>query len=438
MKKFLSVVIAVIIIAGVVPCATITAGAYYTYTSGKWEYIMNNDGETITITGYKDTSATSLTFPGTLDGKKVTGVGDKSENDFFSSNLKTIKIPDSVDKIYGYGGAFQYTAWFEKQPNGVVYAGKVAYAYKGTAPAGTKITLKKGTKGIADNAFFDQKGIESIKIPDGVTNIGRRAFQNCTSLKTVNIPDSVTNIGRDAFTGTALYNSQNGTVYAGKWVVGTFEYTKKDVIIESGTVGIAGGVFVDKKDMESVTIPNSVKYIGHGAFARCNKLNSITLPNGIKRIGDFTFEDCAFTSLILPDSLTSIGNRAFQNCGCLTSLKIPKNVTVIGECAFFNCVSLKSVTISSGVKIINKGTFYHTGLTSVTIPANVKIIESDFDFSAFGYCTNLKSVTFKSKTPPTIGPAAFYDTPLTIYVPKGSKAAYKKVDALKMYTIKEK
>jgi hypothetical protein len=53
--------------------------------------------------------------------------------------------------------AFSRTAWLDNQPDGVVYAGKIAYSYKGDMPADTNLTLLPGTKVIHINAFSAQE-----------------------------------------------------------------------------------------------------------------------------------------------------------------------------------------------------------------------------------------------------------------------------------------
>ena len=97
--------------------------------------------------------------------------------------------------------AFYGTKWYDNQPDGVVYAGKVLYAYKGTMPSNTKIDIKDGTKGIGGPAFYGCSGLTSLTIPNSVTSIGTIAFENCSGLTSVTIPNSVTSIGERAFYG---------------------------------------------------------------------------------------------------------------------------------------------------------------------------------------------------------------------------------------------
>ena len=285
------------------------------------------------------------------------------------TGLTNITIPDSVTSIGG--GAFDNTLWYDDQPDGLVYAGKVAYTYKGTMPSNTSIVLEEGTLGIADYAFEGCTGLTSITIPDSVTSIGSSAFLGCTGLTSVTIGGSVTSIGSSAFRNcTGLTR----------------------VTIPDSVTSIGEHAFQNCTGLTSITIGGSVTSIGSTAFYGCKGLTSITIPNSVTSIDSYAFFYCTgLTSVTIPDSVTSIGNYAFYGCSGLTSVTIGKGVTSIGKEAFFNCTGLTSVTIGNSVTSIGESAFSGCkGLTSITIPNGVKSIGS----SVFCDCTGLTSVKF--------------------------------------------
>ena len=99
------------------------------------------------------------------------------------NSLTSIDIPNSVTSIGS--SAFEGTTWYDNQPDGLVYAGKVAYKYKGSMPSRTNITLEEGTLGIAGGAFSGCSGMTSVTVPNSVTNIGEYAFYDCSSMSVV-------------------------------------------------------------------------------------------------------------------------------------------------------------------------------------------------------------------------------------------------------------
>ena len=122
-----------------------------------------------------------------------------------SSNLTSINASSSLKKLDGC--AFEKTKWYKQQPDGLLYVGNVLYNYKGTA--GKSVTVKDGTKAIASVAFFNQKNIESVILPNSLEYINVFAFLNCASLKRIEIPDSVTEIEPYSL-GYIQGNAENG------------------------------------------------------------------------------------------------------------------------------------------------------------------------------------------------------------------------------------
>jgi len=132
------------------------------------------------------TSLTNITIP-----SSVTSIKDNAFLD--CTNLLNITLSNYDLAIAN--SAFDNTAWFNAQPDGLIYIGKLAFTYKGSMPVNGKIVFNNQTKKINDYLFYNNYRISDIVIPNGVTNIGEAAFYGCTSLKTVTIPSSVTKIG---------------------------------------------------------------------------------------------------------------------------------------------------------------------------------------------------------------------------------------------------
>ncbi len=57
----------------------------------------------------------------------------------------------------------------------------------------------KAVSAIGDYAFFNNKIINNVIIPDGITTLGYASFSGCSQLKTVTIPESVKNIDISIF-----------------------------------------------------------------------------------------------------------------------------------------------------------------------------------------------------------------------------------------------
>ena len=104
-------------------------------------------------------------------------------------------------------------------------------------------------------------------------------------------------------------------------------------------IGIADGAFVETSAyVKSITLPETIKYIGNHAFYGCKYMTSINLPKSVTEIGIGAFEGCsALETVALSEELVTIGNGAFKDCVVLKSITIPAKVTSIGYFAFKNC-----------------------------------------------------------------------------------------------------
>ena len=118
--------------------------------------------------------------------------------------------------------------------------------------------------------------------------------------------------------------------------------TIKHVVIQEGIIDIEDGrdisdegAFLGCENLETVSLPSTLKTIGSRAFDGCHGLRQINLSKGLVSIGEYAFCECyRLSNVLIPEGLTSIGEYAFFGCKSIEKLIIPDSVTQIGEDAF--------------------------------------------------------------------------------------------------------
>ena len=218
----------------------------------------------------------------------------------------------------------------------------------------TSLSLTGNVQKIGDYAFYSCPSLKTVTLPKSLTSIGSHAFDFCTilgSLGSIEIPGTVTEIGDFAFNNSGLTSV---TIDEGVKSTGAYMFYKcgnlTTVTLPESLTTIANGSFAFCPNLNHVNIPARVTCIGDGAFSNCTSLSEITLQDGVKTIGADAFVSCKeLTSITLPDSVTDIGKEAFQSCEGLESITIPKNVTTIEPDTFYWCFSLKDITLPAGL-----------------------------------------------------------------------------------------
>ena len=435
------------------------------------------DEDCIAITGYRGEGG-MVEIPSTIDGMKVTiigslqqlvdGVQDGSGHISTPDQKETkpitgIKVPDTVKYIdedafkycsdienielhdgliqIGYQ-ALRYTKWYESQPDGNVYIGNVYYTYKGDNYDDPGISIKDGTKVIAEGAFRNSDlgdALAGVVIPDSVEWIGKLAFQGPTTDDLV-IPDSVTRVG--AVSGLDYDdNGYNGKVYCR--YVGSYG-TQNALVTYDSTLGYDSDDDTDDDTQESLLIRGGTKCIadfalgfstGGEALRYIQSVTSITLPDSLCDIGlrDPGYEElislgngnrgygwgfdflpnlteikvgennqyyCSVDGVLFNKDKTEL--IAFPKSKSVDGYRIPDTVKKIGGNAFRNREDLTSIVIPESVTCIGNYAFTGTNLTSITIPDSVRYIGA----YAFNNCKELTDVKIGSGVT-VIGAAAF-------------------------------
>ena len=107
---------------------------------------------------------------------------------------------------------------------------------------------------------------------------------------------------------------------------------------------IAEEGFMECINLESITIPSSIKKIGNRAFSECKNLKNIKIEEDVTNIGEYAFYGCSsLESIVLPEGLTTISSFVFDECINLTSITLPSTLTSIENYAFKNCYRLVEI-----------------------------------------------------------------------------------------------
>lgn len=342
-----------------------------------FEYTVNVDGKTATITGYTAEPAGDLVIPGVIDGYKVTAIGDSAfyECSGFTGSLT---IPDSVTLIGS--NAFSRCDGLTGSlilPDSITSIGDEAFAhcygFNGNLKISNSITsIGKGT-------FWNCKGfVGDLTIPDSVISIGDMAFCNCYGFKggTLKLSNNLISIGEKAFyycNGlTGSLTIPNSVTSIGKWAFdGCSEFTGSLIIPDSVTMLGASAFSLCRGLNGFLKISNSITKIEASTFSHCNGFTgTLTIPDSVTEIGTYAFFDCSgFTgSLSIPNSVISIASHVFDGCSGLGGiLKIPESVTSIGENAFLDCENIQYARFYGDVPNVWGGTVFSNIADGFTI-----------------------------------------------------------------------
>ena len=345
----------------------------------------------------------------------------------------TIIIPPSVKKIGE--GTFSGVKDLKK----IIIPGTVeeigSNAFSGNALL-KDIVIEEGVKTVGRAAFSNCTNLKSIKFPDSVIEIGASCMQNCqsleniklsknitimnsyvvaycTNLKSIEIPENVESIGGYAFEGcsnlekiqipakVALisggafwrdsniknividpknenFKFENGLLLSKDGTELCFALLSlKSIVIPDGVTKIKGDC-LSGSIATSMTIPNSIKYLGGYEFTGTENLKEIKLEADNQ---NYKIEDGNLYSkngktlirylkegenIIIPEGVITIMPRAIQRKN-VKSLSLPSSLEEIKESSLNGMEGLEEINIPENVK----------PFWGKSLPGNIKIKVSD-------------------------------------------------------------
>ncbi|MBO5857717.1 MAG: leucine-rich repeat domain-containing protein, partial [Clostridia bacterium] len=218
-----------------------------------------------------------------------------------ATNLEYVGSNPFYDTAYSYNPS--------NYQNHCMYIGDWAVAieedYEGD------ITIKEGTKYLAESLFAYTETIENVKIPASVINVNK-GFGGYDDINAVNVAE-----------GNPYFSTVDGVL---------FDKLKKELLFCPG--GKKANVY---------TVPDGVEVIGDSAFYYCPSIGKIILPTTLKTIGDHSFYRGAFSEIEIPMGVTRIERGAFFWCENLTKITLPNTLQYIGVAIFDECENLETI-----------------------------------------------------------------------------------------------
>lgn len=291
------------------------------------EVVVPNSVEVIQMTSFLGcTSLESMTLPfigsskneyQNEDGGHLFGVifsnnpyeGSKEIKQYYRPNenllekYRTFYIPTSLRNITITGGNVLYGAFYN-------------------CDMLENITIESEDVTFIDKyAFYNNKNLKNITLPDTVSYINWGAFLDCSSLTTITLPESLERIERNAFS----------------------ECTSLEEIIFNDNLKVLNECFNSCTSLTSITLPEGLTTL-NGTFTGCTNLTSINFPSTLVNLHGSVFSGCGFEELIIPDTITNFENLTLGGIATLKKLVLPDHAT-LNRNMFANCTALEYLSI---------------------------------------------------------------------------------------------
>ena len=294
-------------------------------------------------------SASDVVIPETVDGKTVTGIGDRvfAEN----ASVSTVTIPDTVN--YFGGEVFRDSSV-------------------------KSVNIPKKLKIIPSYSFYNCQDLTDVAFHDGIAAIANTAFKKTG----VTIPEQL----RSRVTGDELADSDDFCTFTN----GDFVY---DVFVMDGDVWVEYTGY--KGTGGDIVIPDSsyadVISCQQDIFQNTKNIRSVVFPEKMLLL-TIRFANTAIEEVVLPENF-DITDSMFENCTELSSVTFRgESVSIIiGEKAFRNCTSLKNLDIPETCQQLTIGSraFEGSGLTKFSTNAAAEV-----GAWAFSGCSSLTEAGF--------------------------------------------
>lgn len=362
----------------------------------------------------------------------ISGKGNMSNMGYieawYAVEIENIVIADTITGVYNLFNGTKYAANNANWENGMLYIGDVLVRVKEEVEG--KVTVKSGTRVIAEEAFYNNRNITEVVIPDSVISLGvtetlnvgeytqNGVFAYCTALEKLTIPASVTDFdhalvyGCDSlrdiyYTGTmaqweeitvgknndqleyCTIHTADGTITPdilyytveddGVYITGVYPFATEVVIpyeIDGvKVVDVDNEIFAEHQSVTSVTIGADIELAP--SFKNCKSLETVVLGDSVKYILYGSFEGCEnIKSITLGDFIEEMSLRDLVGSALYNNEANWQGgiLYVDGYAAVLSPEAEGKITVRSDAICVCYDTFNNNDkVTEVVIPDGVRV-----------------------------------------------------------------
>ena len=283
-------------------CGYTTSKTYHTKSNGKCltcgyrvpsnglAFELNSAGTAYSVAGIGTCTDRDILIPSTHNGLPVSSIQNRAfATAIARDKMDSIVIPSSIQSIGEY--AFAETSL-------------------------RSVTIE-GNPSLGAYIFYDCRYLTTVNLSNSLTTIGELMFFACDSLQRITIPNSVTVIKSSAFQSC--------------------------------------------DNLSYVFLGSNVERIESSAFIHCESLNSIFLPNKLKTIQSMAFFNTGLTSITIPNSVTFLGPGVFRDCTNLTRVVFEKTDGWVEDSIIDEDIAASEIADPSGMaKSMSDGKYQYS------------------------------------------------------------------------------
>lgn len=303
-------------------------------------------------------------------------------------------------------------------------------------------------------AFAYKKTMSHFSFPEKITYIGTSAFYKTSLSGALIIPDDVIEIGDYAFQetliGSVSFSPRLDRI--GAWAFRACSSLTGTLTLPETLTYIGDAAFDSCSFTGELHLPNSLEYIGSSAFCSGHFVGGLRIPDKITKLNGLTFSGSGFSGHLDLNNVIEFDGNEFGGCGFTGVLIIPDGTIKIPDGFMLEPPTGKGfskIIFPSSLKQIGKSAFqfqrrlcediiFPEGLVSIEAQAfyecyNIPRIELPSSLQtinryAFNGCHNISNIVCHAVEPPSVMEDAFSGVAkdnFTVEVPAQSVTRYK-------------